>query len=285
MNVLRTMWRITWRSVLVALGYLAGLTVAGMVGGILGMVAPANQSSTSAFGWVVIAGILLGVFLGPLAARLSVSRGQHFVLWASVIFFNLGSVAIEGAYFVPGLVPLPIPVLLVQQVLAAAGAALLIALLFASTGTPASWTASLRARPWHSWVWRFVVSALSYIVFYYVFGALNYALVTQPYYASHAGGLSAPSPGQVLMAELIRAPLIVLSVLLFLLSVRATQRQLMVMTGLLLFAIGGVVPLVMQAGSLPLLLLAASGVEIFLQNVSTGLVAGRLLGIPHPSAD
>jgi hypothetical protein len=88
MNVLRTMWRITWRSVLVALGYLAGLTAAGMVGGILGMVAPANQSSTSAFGWVVIAGILLGVFLGPLAARLSVSRGQHFVLWASVIFFN-----------------------------------------------------------------------------------------------------------------------------------------------------------------------------------------------------
>jgi hypothetical protein len=41
----------------------------------------------------------------------------------------------------------------------------------------------------------------------------------------------------------------------------------------------------MQVGSLPLLLLAASGVEIFLQNVSTGLVAGRLLGIPYPPTD
>jgi hypothetical protein len=197
---------------------------------------------------------------------------------SSVIFFNLGAVAIEGAYFVPGLVPLPIPVLLVQQALAAAGAALAIMVLFAAPGQPISWWTALRQRPWHAWVWRFAVSAGSYVVLYYAFGALNYALVTQPYYASHAGGLSTPPPGQVIVAELVRAPLLMLSVLLFLLSARMPRRRLMVVTGMLLFAIGGIVPLVMQISSLPMLLLAASTVEIFCQNFGAGLVAADLLG-------
>jgi VIT1/CCC1 family predicted Fe2+/Mn2+ transporter len=53
----------------------------------------------------------------------------------------------------------------------------------------------------------------------------------------------------------------------------------MIKTGWLLFAIGGIVPLVLQISSLPLLLLIASAVEIFLQNFLTGAVAARLLGI------
>jgi hypothetical protein len=278
MIAIRTVWGIIWRSTLVAFGYIAGLIVAGVIGGLLGVQVSGSQSSSVPIAWLFLSSILLGLFLGPLAVRLSLARWQHFALWASVIFFNMGAVAIEGAYFVPGLVPLPIPVLLVQQVLAAAGAALAIAILFATAGQPISWWTALRQRPWHAWVWRFAVSAFSYIVFYYVFGALNYALVTQPYYASHAGGLAVPSPGQVIVAELVRAPLIMLSVLLFLLSARMPRRRLMVVTGLLLFAIGGIVPLVMQISSLPRLLLAASAVEIFCQNFGAGLVAARLLG-------
>jgi hypothetical protein len=50
-------------------------------------------------------------------------------------------------------------------------------------------------------------------------------------------------------------------------------------TGWLLFAIGGIVPLVLQISSLPLLLLAASAVEIFCQNFLTGMVAAGLMGI------
>jgi hypothetical protein len=278
MIAIRIVWGIIWRSTLVAFGYIAGLIVAGVIGGLLGVQVSGSQSSSVPFAWLFLSSILLGLFLGPLAVRLSLARWQHFALWASVIFFNMGAVAIEGAYFVPGLVPLPIPVLFVQQVLAAAGAAFAIAILFATSGQPISWWTALRQRPWHAWVWRFAVSAFSYIVFYYVFGALNYALVTQPYYASHAGGLAVPSPGQVIVAELVRAPLIMLSVLLFLLSARMPRRRLMVVTGLLLFAIGGIVPLVMQISSLPLLLLAASAVEIFCQNFGAGLVAARLLG-------
>ena len=271
---------ITWRSVLVGVAYMIGLMAAGMLAAMLGVELAAGAASESAFMWLILASLLLGVLLGPLAARLTLTCGQHFVLWGSLIFFNLGSVAIEGAFFVPELVFVPIPVLFAQQLLASAGAALCIVLVFAAIGRPEStWMEALRTRPWTSWLWRFLLSALSYLAFYFIFGALNYSLVTRPYYESHAGGLTVPAPALILLAELVRAPLIVLSILFFLLSVRGTKRDLMTRSGWLLFAVGGIVPLVLQISSLPLFLLAASVVEIFLQNFLTGAVAAWLMGI------
>ena len=285
MHAIQLIWKNTWRSLLVGVGYVVGLMLAGMLGAMAGAQMASSTRDNSAFTWLFISSILLGVILGPLAARLTLTRLQHFILWGSLIFFNLGSVAIEGAFFVPKLVLLPLPILFSQQLLASAGAALAIVLLFATVGRPASsWADALRTRPWQSWVWRFLLSAVSYLVFYFIFGALNYSLVTAPYYETHAGGLTVPAPMVVLMAELVRAPLIVLSILFFLLSVRGTKRQLMVRTGWLLFAIGGIVPLVLQVSSLPLLLLAASAVEIFLQNFLTGVVAAGLMGIEEEAS-
>jgi hypothetical protein len=279
----------TLRGGVVAVGYVGGLMVAGMVagalGGLVGLRLPASASSVATFGWLIVASILLGVFLGVPAARLTLRRWQHFLLWSSLVFGNLGSVTIEGAYFAPELVPIPIPVLLVQQALAALGAALAVVLVFASIG-PArvSWRERLRARSLAAWGGRLTLSALSYLAFYLVFGALNYALVTRPYYEAHAGGLTVPPLAMVLAAEVVRAPLIVLSVVPYLLSERGTRRQLVVRTGWLLFAVGGIVPLVLQAGTLPTLLLAASALEIFGQNFLTGAVTARLLGFPDRTA-
>ena len=280
MHTIQIFWKNTWRSLLVGIGYVIGLILAGMIGAMMGAQMATSTRGGSAFIWLFISSILLGVILGPLASRLILTRRQHFVLWGSLIFFNLGSVAIEGVYFVPELVAVPLPVLFTQQLLASASAALMITLLFAAIGQPAStWTDALRTRSWHSWLLRFLLSSFSYLVFYFIFGALNYALVTAPYYETHAGGLTVPAPELVFMAELVRAPLIVLSISFYLFSVRGTKRQLMVRTGWLLFAIGGIVPLVLQVSSLPLLLLLASAVEIFLQNFLTGVVAAWLMRI------
>ena len=279
MSTIMNLSKTTWRSVLVAVGYIAGLMLAVIFSAMIGAQMAGSTSSTSAFTWLVIASILLGVILGPLASRLTLTRAQHFILWTCLIFFNLGSVAIEGAYFVPELVTLPLPVLFAQQALASTGAALVITWTFASVGKPlSSWANALRTRPWFSWIWRFIASSFSYLLFYFVFGAVNYAMVTKPYYETHAGGLATPAPELVLMAELVRAPLIVFSILMFLLSMRGTPRQLMIRTGWLLFAVGGIVPLVLQISSLPFLLLAASAVEIFCQNFLTGAVAAWLMG-------
>jgi hypothetical protein len=279
MNTLQILWKTTWRSVLVALAYVVGLVLSGAIGALIGWQAASGSGSGQSLIWLLLSIVLLGAFLGPLASQLKLSRMQHFFLWESLIIFNLGSVAFEGAYFAPDLVTTPIPVLLAQQLLASAGAALMITVLFAPVGFSFSWTEALRTRPWYSWLWRFIVSSFSYLVFYFVFGGLNYSLVTKPYYESHAGGLTVPAPEVVVLLESIRGVLIVFSILLFLLSVRGTRRQLMTRTGWLLFAIGGIIPLMWQINSLPLFLLFASGIEIFFQNFCTGVVAAWLMGI------
>lgn len=129
-----------------------------------------------------------------------------------------------------------------------------------------------------SWIWRFAVAALAYVIFYFVFGSLNYMLVTKPYYASHAGGLDVPPVQVTLIAEVVRGALIALSVLPFLLTAPANKKRLGAWTGFLLFAIGGLVPLTLQVGALPTFLLVASAWEIFAQNFTMGWVLTRPLG-------
>jgi hypothetical protein len=121
---------------------------------------------------------------------------------------------------------------------------------------------------------------VTYLAAYWLFGAINFALVTRPYYEAQGSPLDVPDPQITLQAELIRAVLIVLSLLPFLLTAQMPVGRLALWGGLLLFIVGGIVPLTWQAGSLPLPLLLASGVEIFFQNFTTGVVAALLLAWP-----
>lgn len=282
MSRLHLLLRFAGRSIVVALAYIAGLMLAGVIGSIFSERLSTQSDRVSGVILLFVASILLGIFLGPFASRLTLSRGQHLLLWGSLILFNLGSVIIEGAYFAPDLVSIPILMLILQQLLATIGATFGITQLFASTGPPMSWRYALQKRPWYSWVWRFIVSALSYLMFYWIVGGLNYQLITKPYYESHAGGLTVPAVQMVFVVESIRSVLILFSVFLLLLSMHGTKRQLMIRTGWLLFAIGGIVPLVLQIEMLPLFLLVASAVEIFFQNFLTGVMAALLLGVEDP---
>jgi len=102
----------------------------------------------------------------------------------------------------------------------------------------------------------------------------------RPYYEAQGSPLAVPDPRLTLQAEIIRAVLIVISLLPFLLTARMPIRQLALWSGLLLFIIGGIVPLTWQAGTLAVPLLLASAVEIFCQNFTTGVVAALLLAWP-----
>lgn len=280
MKTLQKIVGVSWRSLLVGLGYVAALLAAGIIFGLFGVQMSSAPGSESILLWVLVSGIIMALFLGPLAAQMQVSRWRHIWVWSSVIFFNLSSVAIEGAIFAPGLAPMPLPVLFAQQLLASVTAAFLVARLFAAPRASTALATTLRTRAWYDWLWRFAAASLSYLAFYYLFGAVNYQLATGPYYTSHAGGLIVPPPDLVFMTESVRAPLIVLSVGLFVLSFQTTRKRAMITTGLLLFWIGGVVPLLLQVNNLPAVLLAASAVEIFFQNFLAGLVAAWLLWTP-----
>jgi len=265
-----------WRSFLVGAAYTLALTVGGMFVSIVGMSLPEVKDPLASHLWSFVGGAIMGLFLGPIASSVLLSRLRHILVWGSVILFNLVSVIIEGYFFAPILIGDSLPGLILQQILVAFITGGVITVLFISRGTAVS--ISPPTRSFFSWSWRFVLAALSYLVFYFLFGALSFALVTGPYYESHAGGLEVPVLGTILTAELIRSVLIILSILPFLLSVQTGKKRLVLLSGLILFSVGGIVPLTMQVNALPLILLAASAVEIFFQNFSTGAVAAMLLG-------
>ncbi len=266
------------RSILVGVGFTVSLMLVGALLSAFGVqLASANQG-TRLLPWLFVGGVAIGMVLGPLAVQLAATRRRQLLMWTCAIFFNIVSVVIEGAFFAPAQIGSNLPALVTQQFILAVLTASLVTVLFAPK---AHTTIALRPRAWYDWSWRLVISAASYLAFYFVFGAVNYVLVTKPYYESHAGGLAVPPTSTVLIAETVRAAMIVLSILPFLLTLANPPRECAFLTGLILFAIGGIVPLLYQVNTLPAFLLIASGIEIFFQNFSTGIVAGLLLGRTH----
>lgn len=261
---------ISWRILVIATGYMLTSLIAALLLG--------RAVEMAALGISLLSGILIGVTLGLIAAQVPASRLKHWVAWGTVLFLNTLSLGIEGGFFAPTLSPMvSMPVAwtgyLLLQSLVAVG---LIAWLFGQKAN-ASAPNVRRGRAWYSWAWRFVLSSSSYLLFYFIFGAINFALVTKPYYAAHVSGLAVPPPQTVLMAEMVRAPLIVLSIVPLILLWRGKKGVLAVLCGIILFVIGGVIPLLLNP-TLPDLLRFASAIEIFFQNFLTGVVAVALLG-------
>jgi hypothetical protein len=268
---MKTVLQTFLKSLLVGAGYAGTLALTNLL--------LSRDVDAQSFFWAFAGGTVIGLTLGLLASSMPASRMSHTLVWGSVIFLNIASVTIEGRFFAPDLVQGSMTLIILQQLLVASVTTWLIVKSFAPIAESAP-TKSLQ-RSWFSWLSRFVVSALSYIVFYYFFGAITYLLVTGPYYETHAGGLIVPAQEIILKAELIRAPMMSLSIIPFLLNFPASKKRMASLAGIILFVAGGVMPLLMQVGTLPLVVLAASTVEIFCGNFSIGVVAARLLGRPE----
>ena len=267
-----------WRVLVVAAGYMLAVVLSGVVLGMAGLLQAAEgQDSLAVLPWMFVGSLIMGLTLGLIARHVPASARRHLLIWSVLLFFNIGSVIIEGYFFVPELVH-NVWATVAQQLLPSLVTAVLVYWLFAPR--PAVTPARAIHRPWYDWGWRFALSAAVYLAAYAVFGALNFALVTRPFYEAQGSPLAVPDPQITLQAELIRAVLIVLSVLPFLLTAQLPIRRLAIWSGLLLFIIGGIVPLTWQAGTLAPPLLLASAVEIFLQNFTTGVAAALLLAWP-----
>jgi len=275
---MKTVFQTLVKSLLVGVTFVIAIIVGGMIVTMLGLPRPEAENPAAKLMWFFVGGVIAGLSLGFVVPSMPASRTRHFVVWGSLIFFNMASVIVEGYFFAPALIGDALPALLFQHLLVALAAGWVITMLFASKESAAPVPPVKRSIP--SWIWRFAVAALAYVIFYFIFGSINYMLVTKPYYATHAGGLNVPPVQLTLMAEVVRGALIALSVLPFLLSAPADKKRLGAWTGFLLFAIGGLVPLTFQVGALPTFLLIASAWEIFAQNFTMGWVLTRLLGKP-----
>lgn len=280
---MRKYWNLLWRSLVIALVYTISSTLIGgiVMRGVEGLPAPANPSLLLTT--TLASGFLIGLAMGPLASLIHASRWRSVAIWATVLFLNLASVILEGYFFAPELMPLTmVPRAGVMHLLTSLVTATAIGFLFPPR-QPATPRAERTSRSALSWAWRLAVSAAAYLLFYYSFGAINYVLVTGPYYETHPS-LAVPPAEIVIRVEAVRAVVIILSIIPLIAALRVSKRKAVVACGSVLFVIGGLLPLLMQAGMLPPLLLVASGAEIFFQNFLTGAVAARLLGrFPAPA--
>lgn len=264
------------KSLLIGAAYALAILLGGMIVTLFGFRLPEAGNPMASLMWSFVGGVIAGLCLGPVASSIPASRARHLFVWGSLIFLNIASVMIEGYFFAPALIGDALPALLLQQLTASLTAGWVTTALFASKEIAEPVPPMNRSIP--SWIWRFAVAVLAYVVFYFIFGGINYALVTKPYYDAHAGGLDVPAVQVTLAAEVVRGALIALSVIPFLLTAPADKKRLGAWTGFLLFAVGGLLPLTMQVGVLPLFLLIASAWEIFAMNFATGWVLARLLG-------
>ena len=275
---MRKFWTILWRSLVIALIYTAA---SALIGGLVmqGMDAPRAGQATPALllATTFISGFLLAAVLGLVAPLVTASRARAVAIWATLIFLNMASVIIEGYFFAPGLLPgVLVPRVLVLQALSSIIAAIALAFFFPS---PSDSQPQRAQRTPLGWVGRFAASAAAYLLFYYFFGAINYALVTGPYYETH-GGLAVPPAQTVIAVASARSVIIILALLPLILSLNTSRKRAALLCGFLLFTIGGLLPLLTQTAAMPPLLLVASGVEIFFQNFLTGVVAALLLTRP-----
>jgi len=272
---MKTIFQTLLKSLVVGLVYVVTLLLGAIIVSAVGLRLPETKDVIEKLIWSFAGGAIAGVCFGPIASFMPATRTRHIFVWTSVIFLNFVPVAIEGIFFVPEVVGDKLQGLLIQQFLASLGASWIITALFAPKDSVRAVTTAVRSGL--TWMWRFPASTLVYVLFYFVFGATNYVLVTKPYYETHAGGLAVPAWTVTLTAEIIRGALITLSILPFLLTKNADKKRLAVQSGLILFVVGGLIPLTLQVGVLPLFFLVTSAVEIFFQNFSTGVVVSWLM--------
>lgn len=271
---------------IVALGYTATTIAAQALLTTLGVAADVDPPITGV-GPLLVAGLLIGGVLGPLATRTPGTRRWHVLIWTAAIYLTMVGLLIEGMYFTPDLAPLEdlLAGLLTQFVVALGTAGLLTALFVPPGREPKVATLD---RPWWSLSGRILAAAGLYVVLFFFVTGSNYVFVTQPYYETHNITLLTPPLDVILALELLRGVLLTLAVIPFVQTYEGSLRGRQLATAAILFLVAGVVPLLLQFETLPSFLVVTSSYEIFLQVVPTGVAVATLLAPtpePHHPAD
>ena len=144
---------LVWRAMVIAIGYTLALMLSGMVLGMLGLLqGDMSADAAPVFLWMFLGAVIMALTLGILAPKVPASAARHVVIWTVLLFANIGSVIIEGYFFVPDLVT-NVWATVAQQFLPCLVTAVLVYRLFAPR--PAETPARTLHRPWYHWLWRY----------------------------------------------------------------------------------------------------------------------------------
>jgi hypothetical protein len=265
------------RSLIVGAAYAGANTLMAFLLGPLSRLAPSWDNAAV----MVLTGTLVCLCGSPFILHSTRSkRTTTVVLWIALTLVSSIGTGIEGALFKPVAATNAIVGGLVGVTVRLLVAWLAVSLLAPTVTEHSTWTSTRHIRGWFSWAWRVAAGGLSYFVFYFVFGAANALLYTQPFYENHPQyGLTLPPAGIIFLAQLIRGPLMALGLGLLAQVVSVSRRQLALWLGILLFVVAGVAPyLEVTWRTMPLGFNLATLTEILFQNVLTGVVAASLFG-------
>ncbi len=278
---------VLWRSLVTGLGFTLAIMTGGMAAQALGLPLPdvaGRVDPTQVLLTTFLAGLVIGLALGPLSARLALPTAQRAGLLFVLIFVLNSVVSVLEALFFTTIPAAEHLYGLVTSAVGDAGLASLLALLFrppsVEQGLAMALREALSVRRWTSWVWRSGLAALLYLPIYFFFGMLIYPLV-RTYYEDPALGLSLAVPGfgVILPLEVGRGLLFVLTAFPLIAVLRRSRRSLAFWLGMTITVLSGVTPM-LQAGWFPPIMRMVHGLELTADSILHALVIVWLLAAP-----
>lgn len=289
MMIIKTCFEFLWKGLITGSINLFSLILAGIVLTNLGLKFPEVKASYTYITFIMfLSGFIISVVFGIVARKLSLSRLRVFIMLFVMLVLNSVTQILEAYYFAPGIVTMEVaPAIFGQQVIMSLFICAGIAFLYRFNSED-DIESKIQSRSWIDWIVRIIISSASYVLFYYVFGSINALLFTGEYYLSQVNGLQIPSATVIIVLETIRAIILVFSILPLILNLKLPKKEVMITIGMVLFIIGGLLPMLQQFNSLPTVLIVASTVEMFFQFFLTGVVTTYIIlydkGLPSVAA-
>lgn len=287
-SAVRSALGLLWRSLVVALGYTVAVIIGGILTQILGLPIPsvaAGLDQTQMLVATFLAGLLVGLTLGPLSRRLTLPTAQRAVL-LFMLLLMLSSVInfIETLFFTTTPVAEQVTGVVTSGV-GYIGLALLLALLFrpeaVERGLLTALRESLGQRGWTSWTWRFLLAGFLYMPTYLLFGFVVSPIVV-PYYEGLGLDLVIPGFGVMLPLAVFRGLLYVLTLFPLVAVLRGSRRSVAFWVILTLTVLVAGLPL-LSVVWWPVTLRLAHGLEITADSIVHGLIIVWLLWRPAAS--
>lgn len=233
----------------------------------------------------VVAGLIAGLVLGPLAASLPVAPlGRFVVLGAICWVFSSVSNTVEAVLYLSTAGAIRVPLVgLVTAFGLAASLVLLFPPVRVETTVRVASADLFRRRPTAGWVWRWLLLAISWVPIYLVFVFADGALFLTRHLAQTGSTTFAhPTLAAIAIGELIRgfAHVAVLWPLAALLA--GGPRRLSVWFPLVIATLNAWIPLIQPVATFDLATRIANLLEITGDAVVFGLLAAVLLSRPRP---
>ncbi|MFN8497910.1 MAG: hypothetical protein U0641_08645 [Anaerolineae bacterium] len=275
---------VIWRSLIVGIAYVVLTIGAGMFNTMLGVhidVSNLPMDYTQILIGTALAGVVIGLTLGPLSTRLRVPRFDRAITLFLAIFVVMTLLSTIEAVFFTTFVTTANVAALPMQALTEALLALVVAWLFPPEQVNETLWQGIRAtlteRSAWGWLWRFALAGVLYVPIYLFFGTLISPIVI-PYYTALGLPLKIPPFSVMIPLEVGRGLLFAFAMFPLVALLRGPRWRTAFWLGLTVAALAGWAPM-LGAFFLPMTLRVVHGAEITADSFVQGLMLAWVLGV------